>query len=155
MTLSLPSAQEAVRLGLPVIVRPVKVAVADEPVILPTLPIRRWREELERFTKLAGEDGDNLPLRVILNAVSNVTGIRKGEIISHRRHVPVVRARHIYCYLAKKLTSKSFPQIGQHIGGRDHSTIIHAVGKVSDNLAEYEADMAKVMALLSDEKGAP
>lgn len=57
------------------------------------------------------------------------------DILSKRRTKTVVRPRHIAMYLAKTLTTRSLPDIGRRFGGRDHSTVIHAVNKVSEQLA--------------------
>ena len=64
------------------------------------------------------------------------------EIVSHRRHKEAVRARQVAMYLAKKLTMNSLPQIARRIGGRDHTTAIHAVRKIEELLAT-DAELAK------------
>jgi chromosomal replication initiator protein len=46
-----------------------------------------------------------------------------------------VRPRHIAMYLAKTMTTRSLPDIGRRFGGRDHSTVIHAVSKIAAALA--------------------
>lgn len=52
------------------------------------------------------------------------------DLKSQRRTGPVVRARQVAMYLAKKLTPASLPEIGRRFGGRDHTTVIHAVRKI-------------------------
>lgn len=61
----------------------------------------------------------------ILHEVSRDLCIPFNQLISHRRRADLVRARQIAMYLARELTSKSFPEIGNVIGGRDHTTILH------------------------------
>lgn len=65
-------------------------------------------------------------LNQIKYRVAWVCGVSIEEIESIRRNKNIVNARHMYAYLARKYTSHSFPQIGKTLGGRDHSTIIHA-----------------------------
>jgi chromosomal replication initiator protein len=50
-------------------------------------------------------------------------------------------------YLAKKLTSRSLPEIGRRFGGRDHSTVLHAVRKVDDQIRKDDK-LAREVALL-------
>ena len=51
---------------------------------------------------------------------------------SPRRSRSVARPRQIAMYLAKSITSRSLPEIGRKFGGRDHTTVIHAVKKIED-----------------------
>ena len=51
---------------------------------------------------------------------------------SKRRPANIAMPRQIAMYLAKELTQKSFPEIGALFGGRDHTTVLHAVKKISD-----------------------
>jgi len=50
-------------------------------------------------------------------------------------------------YLAKKMTSRSLPEIGRRFGGRDHSTVLHAVRKIDDQIKSDDR-LAKEVALL-------
>jgi chromosomal replication initiator protein len=52
------------------------------------------------------------------------------ELRSSRRSKSVVLARHIAIYLSRELTPKSLPEIGRLFGDRDHTTIIHAIGRI-------------------------
>ncbi|TPG12743.1 chromosomal replication initiator protein DnaA [Sphingomonas oligophenolica] len=54
------------------------------------------------------------------------------DLISARRSRVVARPRQIAMYLAKRLTTRSLPEIGRKFGGRDHSTVIHAVRKIEE-----------------------
>jgi hypothetical protein len=54
-------------------------------------------------------------------------GLTLAELVSERRDHKVVRPRQIAMHLAKKLTSRSLPEIGRRFGGRDHTTVLHAV----------------------------
>jgi chromosomal replication initiator protein len=52
--------------------------------------------------------------------------------VSNRRTRVIVKPRQIAMYLAKTLTPRSFPEIGRRFGGRDHTTVLHAVRKIEE-----------------------
>ena len=68
----------------------------------------------------------------IQKAVSAHFEIKPIDLVSARRAVVVARPRQIAMYLAKRLTTRSLPEIGRKFGGRDHSTVIHAVRRIED-----------------------
>ena len=70
--------------------------------------------------------------------------LRQSEMGSARRAREVARPRQIAMYLAKQLTQRSLPEIGRRFGGRDHTTVIHAVKKIEELRAkdsEIDADV--------------
>jgi chromosomal replication initiator protein len=72
----------------------------------------------------------------ILAAVSAKLGISLNDIKSDKRQRNIVQARHVAMYLARELTDLSLPKIGERIGGRDHTTVLHAVEKVGRLIGE-------------------
>ena len=74
----------------------------------------------------------------IQNKVSNYYNINTDDLISSRRLRSFARPRQVAMYLAKKLTSRSLPEIGRKFGGRDHTTVIHAVKKIDQLKSENE-----------------
>lgn len=66
----------------------------------------------------------------IQRIVAKHFNISRQDIISSRRNRSIVRPRQICMYLAKTLTARSFPEIGRRFGGRDHTTVLHAVRKI-------------------------
>ena len=78
----------------------------------------------------------------IQNVVSNYFNIALSEMLSQRRSRPLARPRQIAMYLAKKLTSRSLPEIGRRFANRDHTTVIHAV-KTITRLSEQDDEMKK------------
>lgn len=66
----------------------------------------------------------------IQKRVSEHFRIRHAEMVSARRAREVARPRQIAMYLAKQLTPRSLPEIGRRFGGRDHTTVIHAVRQI-------------------------
>jgi chromosomal replication initiator protein len=73
--------------------------------------------------------------------------IKLAEMSSARRSRQVARPRQIAMYLAKQLTSRSLPEIGRKFGGRDHTTVMHAVKKVEE-LKEADTNFAEDVELL-------
>ena len=72
-----------------------------------------------------------ITIDLILSAVAEFTGISVTEITGDKRSRPVVEGRHLAMYLARELTDASLPKIGDRIGGRDHTTVLHAVDKIT------------------------
>lgn len=70
----------------------------------------------------------------ILQVIGRHYNVSRADLLSPRRARSIVRPRQVGMYLAKKLTSRSLPEIGKRFGGRDHSTVLHAVRKVEDML---------------------
>ncbi len=66
----------------------------------------------------------------IQTRVSDHYRIRKAEMTSARRAREVARPRQVAMYLSKQLTPRSLPEIGRRFGGRDHTTVIHAVRQI-------------------------
>ena len=78
----------------------------------------------------------------IQNIVSNFYSISLSEMLSQRRSRPLARPRQIAMYLAKKLTTRSLPEIGRRFANRDHTTVIHAV-KTINRLSEKDEELKK------------
>ena len=78
----------------------------------------------------------------IQNVVSNYFNIALSDMLSQRRSRPLARPRQIAMYLAKKMTSRSLPEIGRRFANRDHTTVIHAV-KTITRLSEQDDEMKK------------
>jgi chromosomal replication initiator protein len=78
----------------------------------------------------------------IQNVVSNYFNIALSEMLSQRRSRPLARPRQIAMYLAKKMTTRSLPEIGRRFANRDHTTVIHAV-KTITRLSEQDDEMKK------------
>ncbi len=68
----------------------------------------------------------------IQRRVAEHFNIRLSEMTSERRARAVARPRQIAMYLAKQLTTRSLPEIGRKFGGRDHTTVMHAVRKIEE-----------------------
>ena len=83
---------------------------------------------VERSRELSIED--------IIKKVSSHFNIKVTDLKSPKRLKAVVLPRQVAMYLARQLTSSSYPEIGERFGGKDHSTIIHAIRKVERMMEE-------------------
>ena len=85
---------------------------------------------------------------VILEATSKMFGIPIEEIIGKKRQRPLVTARQVAMYVFRDLTDLSYPAIAREFGGRDHTTVIHAVEKISAQMRTQQATYDQVTALV-------
>lgn len=77
----------------------------------------------------------------IQTIVAKHYGIRVRDILSERRTADIVRPRQVAMWLCRRFTARSLPEIGRRFGGRDHTTVLHAVRKI-DALFHKDADLA-------------
>jgi chromosomal replication initiator protein len=73
-----------------------------------------------------------ITIDLIQKRVCEFYSVKLSDMNSSKRQKSLTSARHIAMYLCKELTTKSLPDIGAKFGGRDHSTVIHAVKKVKE-----------------------
>lgn len=93
-----------------------------------------------------------LKIEDIQKMVATRYNVTRADILSDRRTAAVVRPRQIAMFLSKTLTPRSLPEIGRRFGGRDHTTVLHAVRKIekelsSDRLLTDEVELLKRMLL--------
>jgi chromosomal replication initiator protein len=88
------------------------------------------RDVLRDFIKEADRD---ISVDSILKAVADHYRLTLAELKGKRRTKAVAHPRQVAMYLSRELTSCSFPEIGQKIGGRDHSTVMYAHSKVAES----------------------
>ena len=74
--------------------------------------------------------------RMILDETSDMFGFSIEEIIGASRRRPLVTARQVAMYVFREVTDLSYPAIAREFGGRDHTTVIHAVDKIGNLMAE-------------------
>lgn len=104
----------------------VRTAYMDRPVTLETVEEALGELPVKAERRITVDD--------IQKAVASYFSIAVDDLLSKRRTKAVVRPRHIAMYLAKTMTTRSLPDIGRRFGGRDHSTVIHAVSKITSLL---------------------
>ncbi|MEM8839503.1 MAG: helix-turn-helix domain-containing protein [Pseudomonadota bacterium] len=89
----------------------------------------------------------------IQRTVASHFNISKADLVSQRRTRAIVRPRQIAMFLCKTMTPRSLPEIGKRFGGRDHTTVIHAVQKVEELMAAdrgFSDDVELLRQLLND-----
>ena len=96
----------------------------------PNLSIERVDELLAHLV------GSGEPRRVRIEDIQRIVArhynVSRQELVSNRRTRVIVKPRQIAMYLSKTLTPRSFPEIGRRFGGRDHTTVLHAVRKIEE-----------------------
>ena len=88
----------------------------------------------------------------IQNKVANYFNIKIDDLISSRRIRTFARPRQVAMYLTKKLTTRSLPEIGRKFGGRDHTTVIHAVKKIEElkqNNPKFDEDINLIIQMIT------
>ncbi|HEX2652798.1 MAG TPA: chromosomal replication initiator protein DnaA [Xanthobacteraceae bacterium] len=94
------------------------------------------------------QDPKRVKIEDIQRTVARQYNVSRSDLLSSRRTANVVRPRQIAMYLAKTLTLRSLPEIGRRFGGRDHTTVLHAVRKIeglvgNDTTLAEEIDILK------------
>lgn len=84
----------------------------------------------------------------ILEAVCDHFGLRPAQLLGKRRTRSLARPRHIVMYLARQLTNASLHEVGAHLGGRDHTTVIHGERAIRNALV-HDATLAAAIELLT------
>lgn len=107
---------------------------AEPEPIRPALPPRVMRTE-------------HPPIDLIMDEVTWFYQVTKMEVISQRRQRAVVIPRHVAMYLCKNMTLRSFPEIGRRFGGRDHTTVMHALRSIEDKM-QCDGDLAQEVATI-------
>lgn len=111
----------------------------------PSLSIDRVDELLGHLVN-AGEP-KRVRIEDIQRVVSRHYNVSKQEMVSNRRTRTIVKPRQIAMFLAKTMTPRSFPEIGRRFGGRDHTTVLHAVRKI-ENLLDEDTKLSHEVELL-------
>ncbi|MEN8127442.1 MAG: chromosomal replication initiator protein DnaA [Planctomycetota bacterium] len=104
---------------------------ADEPI---TLELARRALGVQEITS-----SKNVTISDIIHSVSDHFDVRITDIQSKKRSQSIALPRQVCMYLARSLTRHSLEEIGGHLGGRDHSTVVHACTKI-EQLYKADAD---------------
>lgn len=88
-----------------------------------------------------------ITIEEIQRRVAEYYNVRLADMLSARRARAVARPRQVAMYLSKHLTTRSLPEIGRKFGGRDHTTVIHAVRKI-DELCQVDSGIEEDVDLL-------
>jgi chromosomal replication initiator protein len=94
-----------------------------------------------------GRTERQIQIQSIIDAVTDFFGVKVTDLQSKRRHRSVALPRQVCMFLARKHTRHSLEEIGGYFGGRDHTTVMHAI-KTVENRIELEADFVRIMQTL-------
>ncbi len=105
------------------------------------------KEVLKKLVK--HNNKEEVSVEEIIKVVAGRMNIKIADIKAHNKNKNLVLARQISMYLARKLTNFSYPDIGQKIGGRDHSTVIYANNKIL-NIIDSDLNFKKMVQDIED-----
>lgn len=104
---------------------------------------------LEAIADRFGAPSKSLPVETIKKRVAAHFEISIEDLIGPRRHIAVARPRQIAMYFCKKFTKRSYPDIAARMGGRDHTTVMHAVKRIEE-LASNDPNFAASLQTLAN-----
>src|SRR5436190_2300565 len=110
-------------------------------------PITLEMAEREIRDLIRPQEPRRVKIEDIQRVVARQYNVSRADLLSSRRTANVVRPRQVAMYLAKTLTLRSLPEIGRRFGGRDHTTVLHAVRKI-ENLVSTDNTLADEIELL-------
>jgi chromosomal replication initiator protein len=93
-------------------------------------PVTMEMAEREVRDLIRPQEPKRVKIEDIQRVVARQYNVSRADLLSSRRTANVVRPRQVAMYLAKTLTLRSLPEIGRRFGGRDHTTVLHAVRKI-------------------------
>lgn len=93
-------------------------------------PVTLEMAEREVRDLIRPQEPKRIKIEDIQRVVARQYNVSRADLLSSRRTANVVRPRQVAMYLAKTLTLRSLPEIGRRFGGRDHTTVLHAVRKI-------------------------
>lgn len=93
-------------------------------------PITLEMAEREVRDLIRPQEPKRVKIEDIQRVVARQYNVSRSDLLSSRRTANVVRPRQVAMYLSKTLTLRSLPEIGRRFGGRDHTTVLHAVRKI-------------------------
>jgi chromosomal replication initiator protein len=105
-------------------------------------PITLEMAEREVRDLIRPQEPRRVKIEEIQRIVARQYNVSRADLLSSRRTANVVRPRQVAMYLAKTLTLRSLPEIGRRFGGRDHTTVLHAVRKI-ETLVSNDAVLAE------------
>jgi chromosomal replication initiator protein len=92
---------------------------------------------------------EDITLDEVIRATAGKCNVKLSDLKSKKKSKNIVQARQTAMFLCRRLTNASFPDIGEKLGGRDHSTVIYAVNKIA-SLLEKDASLKKTIQEIED-----
>ncbi len=103
----------------------------------------------EEFASSVASAGVGLSIDSIISEVSGFYHIKRTDLLGKRRHKSIAHPRQIGMYLARQQTKHSLEEVGAHFGGRDHTTVMHAVRTISRKCKEDQELLSQIRAIES------
>ena len=103
-------------------------------------------EDIQNILRSSGEQA-RLSHENIIRTVSQHLSVSEKDIMGVRRQAACVRARQICMYLCRELLGESYPALGRIFGGKDHSTVMHSIRKIKQNM-DIDKDMHNLLTQL-------
>ncbi len=94
-----------------------------------------------------------ISVQLIKDVVAEHCGLKLDDFSSKRRNRSISYPRQIAMYLCRELTDLSLPKVGEEFGGRDHTTVIHAYDKISNDINMDSVIKSKIENIIKDIKG--
>jgi chromosomal replication initiator protein len=110
-------------------------------------PVTLELAEREMRDLIRPQEPKRVKIEDIQRVVARQYNVSRADLLSSRRTANVVRPRQVAMYLAKTLTLRSLPEIGRRFGGRDHTTVLHAVRKI-ETLVGSDTTLAEEIEVL-------
>jgi len=110
-------------------------------------PVTLEMAEREVRDLIRPQEPKRVKIEDIQRIVARQYNVSRSDLLSSRRTANVVRPRQVAMYLAKTLTLRSLPEIGRRFGGRDHTTVLHAVRKI-EGLVGNDVALAEEIEIL-------
>ncbi len=107
--------------------------------------------EVKQLTKNSGRPHKNVSVRDVVRAVSSFYNIEEDAIYNKTRRQEVVKPRQLTMYILREFYNISLPSIGQKLGGRDHTTVIHSCEKIKNELklnSELQSEINQIKAMI-------
>ncbi|EKS30033.1 chromosomal replication initiator protein DnaA [Afipia felis] len=114
---------------------------------LNSTPVTLEMAEREVRDLIRPQEPRRVKIEDIQRVVARQYNVSRSDLLSSRRTANVVRPRQVAMYLAKTLTLRSLPEIGRRFGGRDHTTVLHAVRKI-ETLVSKDVTLSDEVELL-------
>ncbi|MBA3763976.1 MAG: chromosomal replication initiation protein DnaA, partial [Actinobacteria bacterium] len=96
---------------------------------------------------LIPQTSNEIPPPLILEETAKYFSLSTADLMSKSRSRPLTQARHIAMYLTRENTGLSLMKIGEVFGGRDHTTVLHAIHKVEDEMRARDTTFRQVQDL--------
>jgi chromosomal replication initiator protein len=114
------------------------------------------RQVLERLYPRSEQDSAACTIEQVQEAAADIFGVSKAELLARDRTPRVSFARQVAMYVAREVTDETLPAIGRGFGGRNHTTVLHAHRRITEDIARDQRTLEAVDALRTrlDERSA-